>query len=76
MASKEAGQEGEGVTSTIAVFLSELAYVVVMLLVMFSPISFLGVIKVFGGFMLVGFIFQMTLFVSGQREHRRLANAI
>jgi len=73
MASKDQGQGGEGFASTMATFLAELAYVVIILLILFSPITKLGAIKVFGGFMAVGCILQLTLAVLLQREQKRFA---
>lgn len=72
MASKE-GQGEEGFASTMATFLAELAYVVIILLVLFSPISLLGAIKVFGGFMVVGLILQLSVVVMIQKEQKRFA---
>jgi len=66
MASKDESDEGFG--STFAVFLAMLGYLVLMLVVEFSGISLLGALKVFGSFMLVGFIVQTTMLVLIQRE--------
>jgi hypothetical protein len=61
MASVESGLEGEGSASTLATFVAKLAYLVVMLLAIFSSLSFRGAIMVFAGFMLVGFVIQIAV---------------
>ena len=71
MASKEQGPEGEGFASSVSTFLAELAFLVIMLLVIFTPITFIGAIKVFAGFMLVGFVVQMSLSVLLMNEQKR-----
>jgi hypothetical protein len=68
MASKDQGEGGEGFASTMAVFLAELAYLVIIFLVLFGPVSLPGAIRVFGGFMAVGLVIQLTLVVMIQRE--------
>lgn len=73
MASKDQGEGGEGFASTMATFLAELAYVVIILLVLFTPLTLLAAIKVFSGFMAVGFFLQLTVAVMIQREKKRLA---
>ncbi len=73
MASKDQGPSGEGFASTLATFLAELAYLVIMLLVIFTPITLLGAIKVFGGFMLVGLVVEMSLVVTIQKGQKRFA---
>jgi len=60
MALKETWAGAEGTASQLATFFAQLAYFIIMLLVIFSPITLLGVIGVFAGFMLVSFIAQMT----------------
>jgi len=60
MALKETWAGAEGTASQLATFFAQLAYFIIMLLVIFSTITPLGVIGVFGGFMLVSFIAQMT----------------
>jgi hypothetical protein len=70
IASKE---QGEGFSSTtLAVFLAEFAYLVVMVIVIFFSISLLGALKVFGSFMLVVLVVQITMVVLFLREHSRL----
>ena len=60
MALKETWAGAEGTASQLATFFAQLAYSLIVLLVIFSTITPLGVIGVFGGFMLVSFIAQMT----------------
>jgi hypothetical protein len=72
MASKDRGEEGEGFASTIATFFAQLAYLIVMLLVLLSPITLFGASEVFAGFMLVALIIQITASVLIQREEKRL----
>lgn len=71
MASKDQGPGGEGFASTMATFLAELAYVVIILLFLFSRITRFGAIKVFGGIMAVGVILQLTIAVLIQMEKKR-----
>lgn len=71
MASKERGSEGEGFASSVSTFLAEFAFLVIMLLVIFTPITFIGAIKVFAGFMLVGFMVQMSLSILLMNEQKR-----
>jgi hypothetical protein len=71
MSSKEQGPEGEGFASAIATFFAQLAYLASMLLVVFTDITVLGAIKVFGGFMLVGLVIQVTLASLLQMEEQR-----
>ena len=69
MASKDAqGGGSEGFASMFATFLAQLAYVTIMILVIFTPITLLGAIKVFAGFMAVALVIQMTLAVLNQKE--------
>jgi hypothetical protein len=51
---------GDSTGSHLATFFAQLAYFIIILLLILSPISLLGVIKVFGGFMLVSFIVQIS----------------
>jgi hypothetical protein len=73
MASKDQGPGNQGFASSLATFLAELAYITIMLLVIFSPITLLGAVKVFGGFMLVGLVVQMSLAVLIQNERKKFA---
>ena len=73
MASREQGPQGEGLESTLVTFLAALAYLVIMLLVIFTPITLLGAMKVFGGFMLVAFVLQMSWVVIIYKAQKRLA---
>ena len=73
MASKDQGEGTEGFGSNLATFLTELAYFIVILSVIFLPISLLGVVKVFGSFMLVGLVIQTIVAVYIHREQSRLA---
>jgi len=66
MASK--GESEEDFGTTVAVFLAELAYLVLMLLITFFRITVLGGLEIFGGFMLVGLIVQTSMLVVIQRE--------
>jgi hypothetical protein len=59
IASRE-NRSGGGDAAAIGTFFAELAYLVIILLVIFTPLTFLGAIQVFGGFMAVGFLIQMT----------------
>ena len=67
LALKEYGAGAEGTASQLATFFAQLAYFIIMLLVILSPISLFGVIKVFGSFMLVSFVVQMTAGILVQR---------
>jgi len=67
MASKDA-QGGEGFASMLATFLAQLAYVTIILLVIFTPVTIVQAVKVFAGFMAVGLVVQMTLAVLAQKE--------
>ncbi len=67
MALNEARAGVEGSASQLATFFAQLAYFIIMLLVLFSPISLLGVVKVFGGFMVVSFVVQITAAILIQR---------
>jgi hypothetical protein len=68
MASKEQGPGSEGLASSIATFLAQLAYLVIMVLVLITPITLIAAIKIFGGFMLVGLVLQITAAVMIQKE--------
>lgn len=67
MASKEQDPEDRVAGSTIAVFLAELAYLFIMVLAIFFGITLLGALKVFGSFMAVGLVFQISTVVLVQR---------
>lgn len=70
MASKDAqGGEGAGFASLSATFLAQLAYLTIMILVIFTAITVLSAIEVFAGFMVVALLIQMTLAVLIQREN-------
>jgi hypothetical protein len=71
MSSKEQGPDGEGFASSIATFFAQLAYLAIMLLVIFTEITTLGAIEVFGGFMLIGLAIQITLATMIQVEEKR-----
>jgi|SRR5208282_1010019 len=68
MALKKEGPEDQGSAATFAVFLAQLAYLVIMLLIIFSSITWIEALGVFGAFMLVALAIQMTVFVLFQRE--------
>jgi hypothetical protein len=72
MASKEQGADGEGFASAMATFLAELAYLVIMVLVIFVPITLSGAIKVFAGFMVLGLVIQISVAVMIQKEKKRV----
>jgi hypothetical protein len=67
MASKEQ-QGGSGFASTIATFLAELAYAVIILLILLTSITGAQAIKTFAGFMVVGLVIQMTFAFLIQKE--------
>lgn len=67
MASKEQ-QGGSGFASTMATFLAELAYVVIILLILFTSITGGQAIKTFAGFMVVGLVIQMIVAYLMQKE--------
>lgn len=73
MATKDQEQGSGSFASTMATFLAELGYVVIILLVLFTPLMLLGAIKVFGAFMAVGFFLQLTVSVMIQKEESRFA---
>jgi hypothetical protein len=62
------GGGSEGSASMIPTFLAQLGYVTIMILVIFTPITVLGAIKVLAGFMAVSLVFQMTLAIFIQKE--------
>lgn len=64
---------GTGDASTLATFLAELAYVVIMLMVIFSAVTLAQALKVFAGFMLVGLVILMTVAYLVQKEMKELA---
>ena len=69
MAGKESrGGESEGFASTLATFLAQLAYLTIMILVLFTPITLLDAIKVFSGFMVAALVIQITLTILIQKE--------
>lgn len=68
MALKEEGPEDQGSAATFAAFLAQPAYLVIMLLVIFSSITWIGALRVFGAFMLIALAIQMAVFVMYQRE--------
>jgi len=73
MASQDQGPDLQGFASIMATFFAELAYIVIILLLLFSPITFLGAIKVFGGFMAVWLILQVSVAVMLHKEEKTLA---
>lgn len=75
-ASQERGDGSEGFASTIAVFFAQLAYLVIMLLVLFTTITLLGAFQVFASFMLVGLIVQTTVAVLTMLEEKRNAKLL
>jgi len=72
MASKGPDPDAQGFGPMFATFLAELAYLILMLIVIFSGITLLGAIRVFGCFMLVGLVVQITFLAYLQREQQKL----
>jgi hypothetical protein len=72
MASKEQ-QGGDAFASLLATFLAELAYVVIILMIIFTTITPFQVIKVFAGFMLIGLLIQMTVAYLLHKEMKELS---
>lgn len=66
MASKEQG--GAGLSSTLSTLLAEVAYVVIVILIIFSSVTFIQALMIFAGFMLVSLVTQMTLAYLIQKE--------
>jgi hypothetical protein len=66
MASKD--QSGEDFSGTLTVFLTEVAYLILMLLIIFFGVSVIGALEVFGGFMLISFVVRTTFAALIQRE--------
>ena len=73
MASKEQTRDGSGLASAMSTFLAQVAYIVIMIVVIFFSISLLGAVKIFAAFMLVGLVLQMTLAVLMELEQKRFA---
>jgi len=67
MASRESGTEGEGFASTVTNFLAQVAYVIVMILVLVTTLTIADAIRIFGAFMLIGLILQVWVTVSLHR---------
>jgi hypothetical protein len=67
MAAKDA-QGGESFASMLATFLAQLAYVTIIFLVIFTPVTIVEAVKVFAAFMTVGLVVQMALAVLIQKE--------
>lgn len=74
MASKEEYSSDEGLASFLTTFLAELAYLVIMLLIIFSSLTLLKAIQIFAAFMLVCLLAQTTLTVIMQRESKQIRN--
>lgn len=68
MASKDQGAGSEGFASSIFTFVAQLAYLVIMVLVLVTPTTLIGAIKVFATFMVVGLVVQITAAVMIQKE--------
>ena len=66
MASKE--QVGAGLSSTLSTLLAEVAYVVIVILIIFFSVTFIQALMIFAGFMLVSLVTQMTLAYLIQKE--------
>lgn len=69
MASKEQ-QSGDALGSTITTFLAQLAYLVVVLLILFTSITQSQAVKTFAGFMVVGLVIQIVLAYLIEKETR------
>ena len=67
MASKEQ-MSGDSPASTISAFLAQLAYVIIMLMVLFSRVTLGQAMKTFTSFMLFGLIVQIAMVYSIQKE--------
>ncbi len=74
MASKEECSSDDGFASFLPTFLAELAYLVIMLLIIFSSMTLLRAVQIFGAFMLVCLLVQMTMSVIMQRESEQIRN--
>lgn len=72
-ASQERGDGSEGFASFVAVFFAQLAYLVIMFLVLFTSITLLGAVEIFASFMLVGLVVQTTVAVMVMLEEKRIA---
>ncbi|MBI5763826.1 MAG: hypothetical protein HZA51_09920 [Planctomycetes bacterium] len=71
-ASKEQGPDGKGFASLVSATFAQLAYIVIMVIICCTPITFLSVIKVFGGFMLVDFLISTVVAYMLLKEHKRV----
>ncbi|MBI3781685.1 MAG: hypothetical protein HY278_11615 [candidate division NC10 bacterium] len=71
MASKESQSSDFG--PTLAAFMAQLAYLVIMLMVILLPVTWLQALKVFAGFMLVGLVIQTTIVYLLRKESRQFA---
>jgi len=83
MASRDAqGSDSQASASMIATFLAQLGYVTIMILVILTPITHFGAIKVLAGFMTVSLVLQMALAIllqkemNAQRMHRDVAETV
>ncbi len=72
MAYKDRDSAGELSGSAIATIASQFSYIVLMLLIIFTPLTVIGGIKVFGGVMLVALVVQMSVAIMSQKEQKRL----
>jgi len=70
MASKDQGAGTQGLYSGITTFFAQLAYLVVMILILFSPQRFVVLASVFLGIMLFGMISQLMLAVNIDKERK------
>jgi hypothetical protein len=83
MASRDAKEsDSRASASMIATFLAQLGYFTIMILVIFTPITFLGAIMVFACFMTVSLVLQTTIAIlllkemNAQRLHRDVAETV
>jgi len=75
-ASRDAASGYKTWGSTLATLFAEVAYIVIMLLLIVVPVSLLGAVKVFAGFMLVSFVVEVSVAHSEDRRMKRLAEQL
>lgn len=66
----KASEDRESIASALTIFLAELAYLTIIFIVIFTPITLLQVIIIFASFMLVGLILQVVNSILIQKEIR------
>jgi hypothetical protein len=65
---RRGGTPGAGLASMLAAFLAQLAYVTIMVLGVFTTMTYLRAIKIFGGFMAAALVIQIILAILILRE--------